>query len=242
MKKSAFLILAIFFSYCVPARAQLQNMILLEEATNASCPPCAYQNPILAQFLQGNTDAVIAVSYHAWWPGRTDPMYTGDITMNTNRIDYYSFDTIGVPVCVVNGQFAVPSSGWYTGAPGDTDALTNAVSAAKQVTSPYTMTVNRFAQNDSEEVQVIVNSSTAVTNDTLRVIIVEAEHDYTNAGTNGETQFFHIARKMLPSYKGTGFSLPANGNASFIFKYQYNSNWNTDSLSVIAFVQSSQTV
>src|SRR5665213_3009041 len=179
MKKSAFLILAIFFSFGVPARAQLQNRVLLEEATNASCPPCAAQNPTLEQFLQGNAGSVIDVSYHAWWPGAGDPMYTGDVTMNRNRITYYSFDAIGVPTCVVNGQYATATNGWYQGAPGDVDALTTAVSDAQAVTSPYTMTVNRFAQNDSEEVQVIVNSSSAVTNDTLRVIVVEAEHDYT---------------------------------------------------------------
>lgn len=77
MKKSKLVFALLCGILCsAPAYSQLKNMILLEEATNASCGPCASQNPILEQFLHDDSDAVIGVSYHAWWPGATDPMYT----------------------------------------------------------------------------------------------------------------------------------------------------------------------
>jgi hypothetical protein len=239
MKKSTFIfafIFAVLFS--APGHSQLKNMVLIEEATNASCGPCASQNPYLEQFLQNNSDGVIGVSYHAWWPGANDPMYTGDVTMNKSRITYYGFDQIGVPTCVVNGAFAPTSSGWYQGAPGDIDALTSAVSDAEGVTSPIAMMINRYTQSDSEQVRVNVSSTSAITNGYLRVIVVEGEHDYTNAGNNGETVFLNVARKMLPTYAGTKFSLAANEMKSFLFKYKYDAKWTTDQLSIIAFVQS----
>ncbi|MDP4230084.1 MAG: Omp28-related outer membrane protein [Bacteroidota bacterium] len=240
MKKLTFVFAVVCgLLYSSSAYPQLPNMILLEEATNASCGPCASQNPYLEQFLQDNSGAVIGVSYHAWWPGSTDPMYTGDASMNTNRITYYGFDQIGVPTCVVNGSYATPSSGWYQGAPGDIDALTNAVSDAQGIDNPYTMMINRYVntKGDSEQVRITVSSTQSVTNAYLRVIVVEGEHQYTNAGNNGEKIFRNIARKMLPTYKGTKFSLAANGSSTFLFKYKYDSKWTTDQLSIIAFVQ-----
>lgn len=214
-------------------------MILIEEATNASCGPCAEQNPVLGQFLTDHSNAVIGVSYHAWWPGDNDPMYIGDDTMNANRIQYYYFDTIGVPTCVIAGWYAPPSDSnyFYMGSPADTDAMAQSVTAAEALTSPVTLSVNRYTQHDSEQVRVTVHALENVTGASLRVIVVEAEHDYDNAGDNGETAFYHIARKMLPSYDGTTFSIAANASKNFFFQYQYNPAWTTDQLSIIAFVQ-----
>lgn len=237
MKKSVLVLLAIFGLLRAPAYAQLKNMILIEEATNASCPPCAGQNPILEQFLSDHADGVIGVSYHAWWPGATDPMFLNDKTLNTQRIQYYGFDQIGVPTCVVGGSYA-PATTWYKGAPGDVDALSSAVDSEMSVPSPITMDVKRYALVDSEEVDITLSSTAALTNVTLRVIVAEAVHNYTNAGDNGETIFRNIARKMLPSYSGKKFSLPAGGSTSFSYKYKYNTAWTTDQLRIIAFVQS----
>src|SRR5262249_14737217 len=154
------------------ANAQLKNMILIEEATNASCGPCASQNPYFEQFLEDNSDAVIGVSYHAWWPGQNDPMYTNDKSMNTTRIQYYGFDNIGVPTCVIAGTYATPSSGWYQGAPGDIDALTTALETAKGIQTPCDISVSRFLiPGDSEQVDVTVHATTALNGPYLRVIV-----------------------------------------------------------------------
>ncbi|HET9137439.1 MAG TPA: Omp28-related outer membrane protein [Candidatus Kapabacteria bacterium] len=216
----------------------LPNKILIEEASNASCPPCAQQNPVFEQYLDEMTDNVIGVVYHASWPGATDPMYLNDKTLSTQRITYYGFDNIGVPTCVVNGEFAPQLNQSYQGAPGDIESVDGAVQTALSVASPYTISAERFTQNDSEQVNITVNSNTTVSNVYLRVMVVEGEHYYSNAGTNGEKTFHNIVRKMLPTYKGTKFSLDAGTPKTFSFKYAYNSQWTTDQLSIVAFVQS----
>lgn len=231
-------IAAIVF-YTIPAFSQLPNKILLEEATNASCPPCAGQNPILEQFLQDHSDQMISVSYHAWWPGQNDPMYTNDVTMNTARINYYGFENIGVPTCVIDGRYCdFTSSGWYVGAPGDTDALIQTVDSLGGEAFPTSLNIERYTQNDSQMVVVTVTSPTATSSRTyLRVIVFEKEHFYSNAGSNGETTFRNIARKMLPSPTGTLLSLAANQTKTFKFIFKNNANWSTDQLGVIAMVQ-----
>lgn len=229
-------LIAIFGLLSVPAYSQLKNMILLEEATNASCGPCAGQNPVLEQFLQDHSADVIAVSYHAWWPGLNDPMYVNDKAMNEARITYYGFDQIGVPVCVIGGSYATPVIG-YAGAPGDTDAVIVAVDSEMTVARPITMDVKRYVQSDSEEVLVVLRSTSAFTNATLRVVVAEGMHEYTDAGDNGETVFHNIARKMLPSSTGKKFSLAAGATTTFTYKYKYNPAWTTSELRIVAFVQ-----
>jgi hypothetical protein len=239
MKKSILFLSAVVVSLSISlAHAQLQNMVLFEEATNASCPPCASQNPYFEQFLQDNSDAAIGVSYHAWWPGNKDPMFLNDSAMNRSRITYYGFDQIGVPTCVVNGKYATASSGWYQGAPGDLDALASALEDARNVDPTCDISVNRYTiPGDSERVDVTVHALTAITGSYLRIIVVEKEHQYSNAGSNGEKAFPNIARKMLPNAAGTKVTLAQGESKTFSLSFKYNSAWTTDQLSIIAFVQ-----
>jgi hypothetical protein len=50
-----------------------QRLVLLEHFTQASCGPCASQNPALNALLDNNTTKVVAIKYQTSWPG-TDPM------------------------------------------------------------------------------------------------------------------------------------------------------------------------
>ncbi|MDX1699334.1 MAG: hypothetical protein R3250_01890, partial [Melioribacteraceae bacterium] len=88
--------------------AQVPRKILMEYATNASCPPCATFNPGNYEFLKNNYKNTDAVWYHAWWPGSNDPMYVANTTGNAARINYYGIN--GVPDYVLNGR----DQGWTT--------------------------------------------------------------------------------------------------------------------------------
>jgi hypothetical protein len=43
---------------------QTQRLVLIEEATNASCGPCASQNPAFDALLNQNRDKLTAIKYH----------------------------------------------------------------------------------------------------------------------------------------------------------------------------------
>jgi hypothetical protein len=215
-------------------------MVLVEEGTNTSCGPCASQNPKFKAWYEANSDRVIPVIYHAWWPGSNDPMYVYNTVMQKGRIStYYKMDTAGVPNCRVNGHTATPSSGWYDGAPGDTAALT-AKLASIGVTSPISIAIDfqNFGANGS--VKVTVSSETAISSKKLRIVITEKFHHYDKPGTNGEEDFENVARTMLPDHNGTTFSLAANGSKEYNFTFTLTSEVNPE-LYAIAFVQDDQT-
>jgi len=101
MKKQFFLLTMLIFSLTI-AFAQAGRRVMVEEATNASCGPCAAQNPAFDALLQQNPDMVAVLKYHASWPG-FDPMYNHNTDENSSRISYYGIS--GVPTAVVDGLF-----------------------------------------------------------------------------------------------------------------------------------------
>ncbi|MGB5895649.1 MAG: hypothetical protein WBG58_15840, partial [Ignavibacteriaceae bacterium] len=75
--------------------------VLLEEWTNASCAPCAGNNPTIDAFVDANFGTIVPVKYHVWWPGISDPMYQHNIPEITERTNYYGVG--GVPNVIMGG-------------------------------------------------------------------------------------------------------------------------------------------
>jgi len=111
MKKIYILILAAMLTgFSNHLFAQARRFPLIEHFTQASCSPCAQQNPFLQAVLDVNRGAVNHIAYHTSWPG-VDPMNAYNPTEVADRVSYYGVN--GVPdcsVCVsVNSQ---PPSIW----------------------------------------------------------------------------------------------------------------------------------
>src|SRR5689334_7819656 len=92
-----------------------QRLVMVEEFTNASCPPCAAQNPGFNALLDANPTKVVALKYQTNWPG-VDPMnaQTQSLGVGT-RVTYYG--VTGVPHGVVDGVAIPNTCGYYVGAP-----------------------------------------------------------------------------------------------------------------------------
>lgn len=104
MKKN--LLWAALIGFAGSAVAQ-QRLVLLEHFTQASCAPCAVQNPALKVILDANPDKIVAIKYQTSWPG-VDPMNAANPTDVAARVQYYT--VTGVPNSVMDGNF-------YKGAP-----------------------------------------------------------------------------------------------------------------------------
>jgi hypothetical protein len=220
------------FSY-ISLPAQSIRKVLIEEATNASCGPCASQNPSFQQWILRHIDRVIPVVYHAWWPGAKDPMYLYDTIMNQTRIKYYGIS--GVPSGRVAGKIAPPTGSWYPGAVGDIDALS--VELSRQLFySPITITLTMQHNNGAGTVHVDVSSIAKFSDKKLRIVICEEAHHYDNAGNNGEKEFPFLARRMLPDANGTSISLDAGESKSFDFDFAVDPSC-ADDLYAVAFIQ-----
>jgi thiol-disulfide isomerase/thioredoxin len=236
MKKSLLTLLSTFV--VVLAFAQ-KRTILVEEFTNASCPPCAAFNPSFHAALDKNADKVVSLKYQVNYPG-FDPMNQQNNTEAMARNTYYAVS--GVPSVSFDGKKLAQ----YSLAVNQTT-----YDAAYAKVSPYAMTVaHKFnAAYDSVSITVKVKniSGTEITeaNQKLHVAITEETIAFPKApGTNGEKIFYTVMRKMLPNNNGTAFpeSLKIDEEATFTMnvalpKYLYN----LGEIAIVAFVQNNAT-
>jgi hypothetical protein len=228
--KKLFLLLALFAS--VSSFAQHQRRLLVEEFTQASCPPCASQNPGFNATLAANMDKVTPIKYQVWWPG-TDLMYFQTKEDVDPRVEYYQVS--GVPDGYLNGTtnlFPVNSL---------TEQM---IDDMNNDLTPVTMTLtHQISPNyDSVYIQVSVTSDEALSgNLRLRVAVTEAELYFTSAtapGNNGELEFFDVMRKMLPNADGTETGdFIAGETKTYSFAWQLANFYNLNEVTAVAWLQ-----
>lgn len=252
MKKSLlFFAFAFFVSFALSA--QVAKKVLLEEFTNASCPPCASQNPAFQELIDANEDVVVALKYQTQFPG-FDPMNQQYPEAPTNRGTYYQVS--GVPVAYCNsiagdndyaggvGEWNItPESGYAGGPYGYNQAVIDAIA---EETTPISITLTHALSSDFNSIEitcVITNESTedfALEQGKLRVALTEKEIAFDVApGSNGETAFHNVCRAMYPNDGGSDIPTIAPGESeTFTFNetlpaYMYR----LAEIEVVAFVQ-----
>lgn len=214
------------------AIAQSQRFILAEEFTQASCGPCASQNPAFNAVLDANPSKIIGLKYQVWWPG-FDPMYLHNSSQVATRVSYYG--VTGVPNVRVDGTA-------YAGAPsGVTQAFVD--NRYSTVTSPFT--INSTHSFDATYSQMTINADISCTQATTgnlvaHVAVIEREINFASApGSNGETEFYGVMKRMVPDDMGTtvtAVTLGASQNITYTIDipwYVYNLN----QLSSIVWIQ-----
>ncbi|MFN5630230.1 MAG: T9SS type A sorting domain-containing protein [Bacteroidota bacterium] len=191
---------------------QTQRMVLTEEFTNASCGPCAGQNPAYNALLQANSSKIVALKYQVNFPG-ADPMNAQTQSEVAPRQTYYGVN--GVPYAPINGD-TLPLTDWagtgYTGGPYH--YTQEIIDSAYASPAPFSLNLSHTlsANLDSIFITAVVTAAqdlTGLANPKLRLAIVEKTITFSSApGSNGETEFFDVMRKMVPN--ATGQTLVAN--------------------------------
>ncbi|MCC7302631.1 MAG: T9SS type A sorting domain-containing protein [Bacteroidia bacterium] len=202
MKKLSTLFIAGLFAGA--SFAQTQRLVLVEEFTQASCGPCASQNPAFNTLLDANPTKVVAIKYQTSWPG-VDPMNAQTQTWVGPRVTYYNVS--GVPHGMMDGTAIVNDCNAYTGAPAclsQTDINNEyAVSAPFSLTAVHTMS----SDFDSAYITITITAAQAFTSNgnlKLHLAMVEREINFsTPPGTNGEMDFSWVMRRMYPDANGT---------------------------------------
>lgn len=230
MKKITFLVASII---SMAGMGQSQRTVLLEEYTQASCGPCASQNPKFNALIDANPTKVVSIKYQTSWPG-VDPMNAQTKSEVATRVTYYK----------VNAVPNVSTDGKATTSPGSVTQST--IDKEYAVKSPFKITLTQ--QINKAQDSIIVECTITATQDFTtagpfyaRLALVEKTITFSKApGTNGEKEFYDVMRKMLPSV--TGSTLPLtwkNGQTekvsvrAAIPTYVYDKK----QLSVIGFLQ-----
>jgi len=206
------------------------RMILVEEATNTGCPPCALYNPDFQAYIMDHLSEVIPVVYHWYYPSDQDPFYLTDVNMNMTRVGYYNIN--GVPAGVVNGSSIsniLPNT------------VETKVATYRNQTSPITITIDEQRNGQNVNFTVNVTSDNDIVSKKLRVVAVEFSHNYDVApGSNGEKEFYWLARKMFPSAAGTDLNVTAGETFTYTNSFTIptgDNGWNADQMYIVAFVQ-----
>jgi|GEM_PF-493817 len=192
------------------ADAQEPVKPIVEHFTQASCPPCASLNPTLYQTLNTfGSSNYTKVTYQVSWPG-VDPMNAAYPAGPNDRRTYYNVS--GVPDARLAG-----SDQGQSGINSIVSAATLGTVAGQ--TTPWKVEISHAptANNNEYTVTIIVtNTGTAPTTAgmILHTALTEKAVVYSTApGSNGETEFFFVARNMYNANDGSastgGFALPA---------------------------------
>ncbi len=213
------------------SNAQAFKYPIFEHFTQASCGPCAAQNPgFQSTILNANPVTVHHIAYHTSWPG-VDPMYDLNPTDPTDRVGYYN--VTGVPSITLMGNAKTAQPGGFSQA--DVDAQIAA-------TSPLKVAVSEVDNGNNRDITVTLTAvGTMPTGGSyvIQTAVVERNVNYaTPPGNNGELYFPNVLRKLVPDAYGTAISLPAAGtSATYTLNVVEDAAWNNAEIAVIAFVQ-----
>jgi hypothetical protein len=196
MKRIAtFLLLCLIGNLLV---AQSPRLVLVEEFTGETCPPCAAANPPFNARLDANADKVISIKYQNDIPSAGPNYYAYNTVDVENRQTYYA--NTSSPSGIIDGNV-------YLGHPNNITEVRMVDRSA--VLSPFTINVTHTfsANHDSIYTVTTVVATQAVNEANLKLRISVSERDlYGYTSANGESEYSHVMRKMLPD--GNGIDLP----------------------------------
>lgn len=161
---------------------------LYEVFTSSTCGPCAPGNVNMNNVLTPFNGDHVVVKYQQNFPGTGDPYATAE---TVNRRSYYAINSI--PRLEIDGQWDKNASSLTTGIHNDFKAIPAFVG--------ITATVDYWATSAKIDVEIEPLADFAG-NNVLQVVIME-KTTFANVKSNGETQFEHVVKKMIPNQNGT---------------------------------------
>lgn len=233
MKK--LLLLSGFSLFAFGLSAQQARLALYEEFTGENCGPCAATNPGLMQTVNGNDDILI-IKYQVPIPSG-GPIYQQNTVDPMERRSYYGVNS--APWGMLDGHKVNNQSH-----PGYLEP-SHLVAAANvpPVVELRILNYNRVLGSNTVNFDVEITSLTAQTfsDAVLHVGLIESLFFDTPPGTNGETEFYNVVRKMYPSPNGqaiqTSFAANESQTISFSATIPSYVDPNNADLRFFAFVQ-----
>ncbi|MCH2223667.1 MAG: T9SS type A sorting domain-containing protein [Crocinitomicaceae bacterium] len=212
MKKNFTLLILLMSTFVSFAQ---DRVTLIESFTSSTCPPCNAGNVHLEGILADaqNDNKQVSLKYQMSWPGDGDPYFTDEGGVRRNLYGISS-----VPLTIVDGTNEY-STGNITQA-----NLDNAYAIAPKalITTTYSVDITNQTVDVSVDVEALVNTDAG-----LRLHVAIFEYlTVNNVGSNGETEFEHVMKKMLPDAKGSFMPALAVGEHFYYNEtYTFNGNY-----------------
>lgn len=227
----------------------LPKMVLIEDFTENSCPPCIQHEHYLDSLLAINQNICIPVRYHVSWP--TPTVDCIDSVTNTPfvtpRVNYYGLTTI--PLGMIDGSS--PFYNYYdTLSSSDlkTEASIGSPFSIEITSCNFDVSINTFSLTAGIKSHAIMPAGlvaqTILTVDTLKYAIDQSSNDSisTFAPPIGTTiggtpdnyyplilNFPQVAEDMMPTYQGKSLAAFTPGQTEIInVSWKKNHPWSSD--------------
>lgn len=230
--------------FATAAFGQANRMVLIEEFTGENCAPCASVNPGFDAIVKANPTTAVMLKHQVPIPS-AGPIYLGWTTDADARRSYYGVSS--APNGRMDGGDLAPGTSSPTYPGFFTQAHLNTRSA---VTSSFSMSTSHTLSNDLDSIFVTITvqnvdgftvNSLQAGSLRLHVAVIEEEMQFASApGTNGETEFYHVNRKMYPSAAGTQMadSWTAQQSQTFTIAAELPMHiYNYNEVAVVAYIQ-----
>lgn len=213
-----------------------QKLVLIEEFTQASCPPCETSTPELNATLTANADKVVQLRYQTSWPG-VDPMNENNPGDVEARVNYYGVS--GVPDLRINGGAA-------TGVTFPTLVSATQINSEAALPTDITLSVDHTFSDDLSTVDIVVNITNAgatmydMSNDKLRVAgVEEVIHWPFRPGSTSIQDFEYVMKSFYTGVAGVDVeAIPAGETITLTYSGALPSVvYNLKEFRVVAFVQ-----
>jgi hypothetical protein len=211
--------------------------VMIEEFTQASCPPCADQNPgfnaTISPYLFDERAA--ALKFHTAWPG-FDPMYEHDSISSQTRVLHYA--VFGVPQALLNGKAYAENCSW----PGQPSCIKDDLLArlAKEKTI-FDLDATHSLSGNKINVSLNISAETDMPLNDLRLFgyLMEDKIVYDKPpGSNGEFSFSQVVRRSLTPQHGMPISkFEALESRLFNFDTGVHPEWDVSQMRAVFFIQ-----
>lgn len=213
--------------------ALAKKIVLIEDFANVSCNPCVISNKILESIKTSyGSNEILVIKYPTNFPSPNDPFFLANQTDCNARMSYYNI--LIAPTTKVDGKLS----------PTSTDSLSVKEKINQRITQTpkFKITVtDSFGignYNIKIKLETIDTAGVDLGNLVLHTVVIESLIEYSSPpGSNGETKFHDVMRKMLPSNSGEALNYSAAGIQYFIRQAALSPSWNTSKLETIAFIQ-----
>ncbi len=204
------------------------RMVLVEMYTNTSCTYCPPAETALDGIADNYPDTVVAIRYHTWWPGASDPYYTYNTSENRTRTNYYGVAQQGVPAVRVDGFIDANYS-----------ALWNIVSNRYHMEAPIELnlsgTYNQTSNTGTLNVEIVATDLAYFEELYLRCAITESDLYY--SAPNGVTWHHQTMRDMVPNATGTSVEIEYGETVNVSLPFSAPAPLNVDNLELVVWLQ-----
>lgn len=226
---NSFLVAVALLFSASQAVAQAKRYPLFEHFTQASCVPCAQQNPSFSAVYDENFSDIHHIAYHTSWPG-VDPMYSANPGESDAMVDYYG--VVGVPTIFIDGDI-------IAGGPGGVNQ--QMIDDQIALTSPISIFVKETTSGSTRSVTVKISTVGTIPAGSYRIKAAAVEKLITYdspPGSNGEKEFPNVFREFLNGTSGEEITLPETGSsATYEFTYTLDPAWDADAIYALVWVQ-----